>query len=314
MILKPQRVMTGMFAAALAAAIPAAPASTPNAAGGQAQMVITVQPAHPGGSVPGSLDPSELTVLQRNTRVPVLSVKRLSGSLAGMQLFVFLDDSARSTSLGVQLSELKAFLRSLPDTMQVGIGYMRSGGAKVVQPFTYDRQKAADALRLPEAMPGENGSPYFALSDLVKHWPSKEPTGRRVALLFTDGVDRYNQDQTIMDDPYADVAAADALKNGVTVYSVYLRDAGRYDRGAWVTNMAQSRLLKLCEETGGHAYEDYLFDPVEIWPYLNDFRARLDNQYTVTFQALNQRGVEPVKLRTELPGLKIECPSRVYVP
>jgi len=313
MIFKPQRVMAGMFAAVVAA-IPNAGASTPNATGEPAQMVITVQPAHPGGPVPAFLVPGELTVLQGNTPVPVLSVERLSKSMAGMQLFIFLDDSARSTSLGVQLSELKAFVRSLPDTMQVGIGYMRNGGAKVVQPFTYDRQKAANALRLPEAMPGENGSPYFALSDLVKHWPSKQPTGRRVALMFTDGVDRYNQDGTIMDDPYADVAAEDSLKNGVTVYSVYLRDAGLYDRGGWVTNMAQSRLLKLCQETGGHAYEDYLFDPVEIWPYLNDFLSRLDNQYTVTFQALNQRGVELVKLRTELPGLKIECPSRVWVP
>jgi hypothetical protein len=72
--------------------------------------------------------------------------------------------------------------------------------------------------------------------------------------------------------------------------------------------------MKLCQETGGRAYEDYMFDPVEIWPYLNDFLSRLDNQYMVTFQALNKRGVEPVKLRTELPGLKIEAPSRVYVP
>ena len=64
-------------------------------------------------------------------------------------------------------------------------------------------------------------------------------------------------------------------------------------------------------DLGGIRDGDYF--PVHDF-YLNDFLSRLDNQYMVTFQALNKRGVEPVKLRTELPGLKIEAPSRVYVP
>jgi hypothetical protein len=48
-------------------------------------------------------------------------------------------------------------------------------------------------------------------------------------------------------------------------------------------------------------------------PFLKDFQDRLDNQYRMTIEALNDKGVQPVKLRTELRGLKIEGPTRVYV-
>jgi hypothetical protein len=40
------------------------------------------------------------------------------------ELFVLLDDSTRSSSLGTQLPELKLFLKSLPLTTQVAVGYI----------------------------------------------------------------------------------------------------------------------------------------------------------------------------------------------
>jgi hypothetical protein len=52
---------------------------------------------------------------------------------------------------------------------------------------------------------------------------------------------------------------------------------------------------------------------VTISPFLNDFQDRLENQYQVTIEALNEKGVQPVKLRTELPGLKIQGPTYIYV-
>jgi hypothetical protein len=236
----------------------------------------------------------------------------LAGDLADMQLFVFLDDSTRSSSLGTQLPDLKRFLKSLPPTTQVAVGYMHNGTFALAQAFTADHQQAANALRLPEGIPGENGSPYFALSDLAKHWPSKEPADRRAALILTDGVDRY-YDTAIVDDPYVDDAIQDALKSGVTVYSIYLRGAGVYGRSGRAANFAQSRLLEVSQETGGYAYFEGFSDPVTIAPFLSDFHDRLENQYRVTFMALGEHGVQPVKLRTELPGLKVEAPSRIYL-
>lgn len=274
-------------------------------------MVITVLPAK-GGGQPASLDARDLKVLQGKKAVPVIRLQRLTGGMADMQLFVLLDDSTRSSSLGNHLSELKAFIESLPPTTQVAIGYMRNGTFGLVQPFTADHEIAAGALRLPVAMPGENGSPYFALSDLAKHWPSKESTDRRAVLMLTDGVDRYDESGTI-EDPYVDAAVQDSLKDGMLVYSIYLRGAGLLGGRGEVTNFAQSRLIEVSQETGGHAYFEAFTDPVTIAPFLSDFQNRLENQYQVIFEAPNGKGDQSVKVRTEVPGLKIEAPTHIFV-
>jgi hypothetical protein len=52
---------------------------------------------------------------------------------------------------------------------------------------------------------------------------------------------------------------------------------------------------------------------VTISPFLKDFRDRLENQYKVTIEARNEKGVQPVKLRTDLRGVKIESPTFLYV-
>jgi len=303
-------VVTGMIAVALMCVNPGISASVLNAVRVPAQMVITTLPGQ-GGTRPKSLEAGELTVLQGNTPAPVVRLQRLTGDLADMQLFVLLDDSTRSSSLGIQMPELKTFLESLPATTQVAVGYMRNGTFGLAQAFTADHEIAASALRLPMASPGENGSPYFALSDLAKHWPSKEATDRRVVLMLTDGVDRYYGSE-IIDDPYVDAAIHDALKDGLLVYSIYLRGAGLYGLGGRAVNFAQSRLMEVSQETGGYAYFQDFSDPVTISPFLNDFQDRIDNQYLVTIEDLNGKGVQPVKLRTVAPGLKIQGPTRIY--
>jgi hypothetical protein len=300
-----------MIGLALAAVSPGMSASIPNTPAAPTQLVITVLPAK-GGNRPQTLEAQDLMIQQGKTRVPVVRLQRLAGDLADMQLFVLLDDSSRSFSLGNHLGELKTFLESLPPTTQVAIGYMRNGTFGLAQGFTADHQQAASALRLPVGMAGVNGSPYFALSELAKHWPSTQSTDRRAVLMLTDGVDRYYGTESI-DDPFVDTAIKDALKDGVMVYSIYLRGAGLYGRGDSVTNFAQSRLMELSQETGGYSYFQTFTDPVTISPFLSDFQDRLDNQYQATIDVLSQKGVQPVKVRTELPGLKIQSPTHIYV-
>jgi hypothetical protein len=301
--------VTGMIALALLAVSSGISASNPNATDAPAKMVVTVRPGP--GSQPKTLEPGELTVLRGNTPMRVLSLQRLTGDLADMQLFILLDDSTRSSSLSLQFPELKTFLAALPSSTQIAIGYMRNGTFSLAQAFTADHQKAAGSLRLPLAVPGENGSPYFALSDLMKHWPSKESAGRRAVLMLTDGVDRYWGAQ-VMDDPYVDAAVHDALKSGVMVYSIYLRGAGD-GRSGWVTLAGQSHLIQVSEETGGYAYFQGFTDPVTISTFVSDLQDRFANQYLVTIEASGEKGVQPVKLRTELPGLKVEGPTHIYV-
>lgn len=284
-------------------------ATIPNAT--ETQMVVTVRPGS-GHSETGPVEASDIKVELSGASTPVIGLKRLSGNLADTQLFVLLDDSTRSSGLGIQLPELKKFIESQPATTQIAVGYMRNGSFGMVQAFTADHQKAADALRLPMGIPGGNASPYFALTDLAKHWPSKEPADRRAVLMLTDGVDRY-YGNSMVDDPYVDEAIHDVLKNGVMVYSIYLRGAGVYGRSGWSTNFAQSRLMDVSDETGGHAYFQDFTDPVSIAPFLKDFGERLTSQYQLTIQALNGKGIQPVKVRTELPGVKIQGPTRVFV-
>ena len=147
----------------------------------------------------------------------------------------------------------------------------------------------------------------------MKHWPSTQATGRRAVLMLTDGVDRY-YGSSDLDDPYMDAAVNGALRQGVMVYSIYLPGAGAYDRRARVTNIGQSHLIEVGEETGGYAYFLDFRDPVTIAPFLNDLRERLDHQYQVILGSLNEKGIRPVKLRTESPGLKIAAPTRIFVP
>jgi hypothetical protein len=308
----PGVLMLGVLAFALCNAVPARANSAAPNANTPVQAVVTLLPG-PHGDRPQNLAKGDLMAFQGDTPAPVIGLQRLSGDLADMQLFLFLDDSTRTSSLGSQIPELKKFIVSLPATTQVAIGYMRNGGVALAQAFTADHQLAAHALRLPVGTPGENGSPYFALSDLAKHWPSKQATGRRAVLMLTDGVDRYYTAATI-DDPYLDAAIHDVLKQDVMVYSIYLRGAGFYGLGAMTTNMAQSRLIALSEKTGGHAYFEGFSDPVAIAPFLNDLEDRFANQYQVTVDAMKDKARQPVKWRAESPNLKIEGPTEIYVP
>lgn len=296
--------------AALLAASAGLSATFPDTPGNSTQIVVTVQASH-GTAMPAALEGDDLAVIIGKTPARVLRSEPLTGDSARMQLFILVDDSARASSLGTQLPDLKSFVRSLPAGTEVAVGYMRNGTAAAVQEFTTDHDAAAASLRLPQSAPGGNGSPYFALSDLAKHWPSKESTGRRVVLMLTDGVDRYYGNSTV-DDPYVDSAIRDAAKQGLIVYPIYLRDSGFYDRGSQTTLFAQSRLGMVADASGGYAYFQDFSDPVSIQPFLNDLQSRLQRQFQITVEARN-RGLQPVQVRSERPGLKIQGPTRIYV-
>src|SRR5579872_1573573 len=121
------------FAAVLASA-----AALPDVPTVPAQMVITVQPAQKGGNIPGTLGRGDVTVLSNKTTARVGGLQRLPADLSDLQLFIYLDDSTRSSSLGVHLNELKKFVNALPGSAQVAVGYMRNGTFALAQGFTTD--------------------------------------------------------------------------------------------------------------------------------------------------------------------------------
>ena len=277
----------------------------------EARVVVT-EVGSTAGSAEHILAPADLNAIVDGSPAGISGVQPLAG--ARMQLVVLLDDSAGISSSTLHFGELRAFLESLPATTEVAVGYMRNGTVLETQGFTLDHAAAAKSLRAPLGVPGLNGSPYFALSDLARHWPSEEPAERKAVLMLTDGVDPY-YGNAVLDDPYVDASIHDSAAHELAVYSIYLRGAGMAGNGlrrSWDTNFAQSRLDEVAQQTGGHAYFQDFSNPVTIAPFLDDLQKRFANQYRVTIAGNGAKGLLSLKLRSVSNGLKIEAPTRAY--
>jgi VWFA-related protein len=236
----------------------------------------------------------------------------LRGPRSGLQLVILLDDSSRG-NLGLQLSDIRSFLNGLPPTTQVAIGYMRNGTPNLVQNFTSDHAQAAKALRLPQGIAGANGSPYFCLSDLVKHWPGGNNDVRREVIMVTDGIDRYSGGRFDPENPYVRAATSDAQKAGVIVYSIYYRGAGRFDQSALATDGGQNYLTQISGDTGGKVYLEGFGNPVSFSPFLSDIQRKLQNQYELTFVSTAKPGLQPIRVKTNQPNTSLQFPARVPI-
>jgi VWFA-related protein len=253
-----------------------------------------------------------ITVYENRKLQQVTGWNPLRGSRAGLQLVVLLDDSSRG-NLGSQLNDLRTFLQGLPPTTQVAIGYMRNGAPNLAQPFTSDHAQAAQSFRLPTGTAGINGSPYFCISDLVKHWPGDEQNVRREVIMVTDGIDRYSGGRFDPNNPYVQAATSDAQRAGVIVYSIYYRGTGRLDQSALVTDGGQNYLTQISDSTGGQVYLEGLGNPVSFAPFLSDIQRKLQNQYELTYVSSAKPGLQPIRVKTTQPNTNLKWPARVPV-
>jgi len=281
--------------------------------GVQIQTVVTVTPK--SGTTAPTLTQSQLQASIGGKRSPINNWLPLRGEQSGLQLVVLIDNSARS-ALSLQFNDLKNFIRNLPEGAQIGVAYMQNGSAVIAQNITADHNLAADALRIPSGVPGDNGSPYFCLSSLVKNWPSDNTKDRREVLMITDGVDLYYGRGYDPNDPYVQSAISDSQKAGIIVHSIFYRDAGRFDGGQWTEAGAQNYLLQVSEGTGGRAYWQGFGNPVSFVPFLDDLQRRLANQYELGLLASpkNKAGLQPLKLKVTAPGVRVDAAQMVLVP
>jgi hypothetical protein len=190
---------------------------------------------------------------------------------------------------------------------------MRNGAPNLAQNFTSDHAQAVKSLRLPSGTAGSNGSPYFCLSDLVKHWPGGDSNVRREVIMVTDGIDRYSGGRYDPEDPYVQAATSDAQKAGVIVYSIYYRGAGRLDRNFMVTDGGQNYLTQVSDSTGGKVYLEGFGNPVSFAPFLSDIQRKLQNQYELSFVSTAKPGLQAIRVKTSQPNTNLEYPSRVPV-
>jgi VWFA-related protein len=287
---------------ALAAASPAQETST-------ARAVVT---ANTKGEEVTTIPRQSIAVTANRKSQEVTGWVPLRGPRSALQLVVLLDDSSRG-NLGLQLNDIRNFLTALPPNAQVAIGYMRNGSPNLVQNFTTDHAQAAKTLRLPTGSAGINGSPYFCLSALVKHWPAPDSNVRREVIMVTDGVDRYSGGRFDPSNPYVQAATSDAQKAGVIVYSIYYRGAGRADRSFVVTDGGQNYLTQVSNDTGGKVYLEGFGNPVSFAPFLSDLQHKLQNQYELTFAYTAKAGLQSMRVKTSQPNTSLEYPARVPV-
>ena len=291
----------------------AARLSAQQASGGNGvpvHMVVTVEP-HKGKDVP-AIQREDVMVYEGKERDTVTDWVPAQGEHAALELFIMLDDGANA-SLGTQLEDLRKFINEQPTTAKIGIAYMQNGVARVVQNPTSDHEQAAKALRLPMGIRGANGSPYFSLIDLIKRWP--ESTARREVMMASDGIDRYYGTGDLLD-PYLQEAIELAQHAGIQVSAIYTPGVGHFGHSYWQTYWGQLYLAQLAEKTGGEAYYiGFNGPPVAFTPYLEDLASRLNHQYFLGFLAKPPKkpGLQPVKLRTEVPNADLVSADRVWV-
>ncbi|HEX4020977.1 MAG TPA: hypothetical protein VHX63_07535 [Acidobacteriaceae bacterium] len=298
-----------LFMTGAAAAI----AQTDPSTGVATQMVVTVvNHSHSTPQTP-AIQRADVQVKQRGKHAQIVGWKRISDGSTGIQLVILIDDSlqARASSNFV---ELRNFIQELPPSTQVAVGYMQNGRAVMTTDLTGDHTLVAKSIRLPRGIPGGNASPYFCLSDLVKHWPSKGASAAaRTVLMITDGIDRYYQHAMYdPDDPYVDAAIQDAQNHHVMVSSIYFRDTGFADRGMNSSFVGQNYLQQVASATGGTVYFEGTGNPVSFDPFLKNFSKQLANQYLLTFLA-NGSGQQQVKVSTEVPHISLESQKVVTV-
>ena len=230
-------------------------------------MVVTVKP-HRGAQVP-AVAADDVKVYQKGQLDTVASWVPLQGDRAGLQLFILIDDTSRST-LALQYSSINKFIEEQPATTAIGVGYMRNGSVFVAQNLTTDHALVEKSLRLPLGSGAAYTSPYLALSDLMKKWPAT--ADRREILMITSGTDPlgggFSNDP--YSNPYLDAAFEQAQRGGFIVYSIYSPGVGRAGRGLFRTNLAQTAWTCLSQKTGGETYYLGFGAPVDITPYLQD--------------------------------------------
>jgi hypothetical protein len=284
------------------------PLSAQETSTGRAIVTVNTKGAEDATTVPKQT----ITFYENRKLQEVAGWVPLRGERSGLQLVVLLDDSSGG-NLGLQLNDIRTFLAGLPPNAQVAIGYMRNGTPNLVQNFTSDHAQAAKSLRLPSGNAGINGSPYFCLSDLVKHWPGGDSNVRREVIMVTDGVDRYSGARFDPENPYVQAATSDAQKAGVVVYSIYYRGQGRLDRSFVATDGGQNYLTMVSGSTGGKVYLEGFGNPVSFAPFLSDIQRKLQNQYELSFVSTAKPGLQGIRVKTSQPNTSLEYPSRVPV-
>jgi VWFA-related protein len=210
-----------------------------------------------------------------------------------------------------EIKGIAEFVRRLPKGSRVMVGYLRTGSLLTRQKFTTDLEKAAKALRPPVGFPSSGPyNPYVEVVEALKKFDA-QPLGRRAVLLISDGLDISRGVDSSSPTQSIDLqrAISDAQRRSVAIYGFYSPTQAAASNSLLAAN-AQSSLLRLSNETGGHAFFQGTGAPVSFDPYIKELDVALDRQAALTFLSTHlSKGFHRIEINSVTPGVKISYPS-----
>jgi hypothetical protein len=236
-----------------------------------------------------------------------------------LQLMILLDSMQMIGGNG-QFDSIKKFISTMPDNVEVGLGYMLQSKVVVAQTFTTDRALVGAAMkqktREEAANPkNDNGNPYSCLRDLAAHWPQADPAKLRAVLMFTDGVIRGNGQSQGGDqlNPDVDGASQSLQRAGIIPYPFFWLDyPSIHAVGGQLEG--QTNFSQLTADTGGEALYEGQFAPGTFDPLLNKLYSVLASEAVVTVDAPGNPGkFTRLDIKSSREDIKVNGPDSVMI-
>ena len=264
---------------------------------------------------------SDIGEIKINGKVaPITSVTPVLKGPTGLQLMVVLDSMQMIGGNG-QFDSIKKFFNDMPPNVEIGVGYMLQSKVVVAQDFTTDRTLAGNALktktREEAASPkNDNGNPYSCLRYLAGHWPQVDPGKLRAVLMFTDGIERNNNQSQGGDQLNPDVDGASRILQAGSIipYPFYyldfpLPDPNRPEGGPLE---GQQYFSQLTDATAGDPLYEGQFSPGSFDPLLNRLYSTLQAEAVVTVDAPGAPGKSGrLDIKSTREDIKILAPDTV---
>jgi hypothetical protein len=267
---------------------------------------VTIKPKESGSET--ELQNIDLAISEDGQPQTILSI-RGTGSNPITLAVLIQEDLVPSVSN--EIKPLAEFVGRLPKGSRVMIGYLRTGTLLVKQKFTMDLEKAAKALRGPVGFASIGPyNPYVEVIEALKKFDA-QPLGRRAILLVSDGLDVSRGVDFSSPTESVDLqrAVSDAQRRSVAIYGFYAPTQAAASNTFLAAN-AQSSLLRLSNETGGHAYFQGIGVPVSFDPFIKELDVALDRQAALTFLSTHlNKGFHRIEINSATPGVKISYPS-----
>jgi len=233
----------------------------------------------------------------------------------GLQLVVLID-SMEQIGINEQFDDMKKLFVHLPANVEIAVGYLLQGKAKITQGFTTDRKLAGDALKEPQdtaLAKNDNGNPFSCLRDLAAHWPNPDPKKLRAVLMITDGIIRNNNMAQGSDqlNPDVDAANQSLMRAGIMPFPFFYMDPvppqGRSEGGQLE---GQTNFDQLTDGTLGQSLYDGQYAPATFDPLFERFYSVL-NSMAVATVATKGSGFKTLDVKSSRDDIGIIGPDSV---